>query len=64
MNPIAATLIAIHQGETRMTDRQFAKKYQGKRREIRWGISDFELILEQERREFEHSKKGQGRGFK
>lgn len=40
MNPITATLIAIHQGEMRMTDRQFARKYQGKRREIRQGISE------------------------
>ncbi|TGA98626.1 hypothetical protein E4665_07110 [Sporolactobacillus shoreae] len=61
MNPITETLIAIHQGEMHMTDRQFARKYQGKRREIRQGISEFELILEQKHREFEHLKK-QGKG--
>ncbi|MFT8390735.1 MAG: hypothetical protein ABF683_05575 [Sporolactobacillus sp.] len=63
MNPITGALIAIHQGEMRMTDRQFARKYQGKHREIQQGISEFEQILEQKRREFEHLKK-QDRGEK
>ncbi|MDD9150423.1 MULTISPECIES: hypothetical protein [unclassified Sporolactobacillus] len=57
MNPITKTLIAIHRGENRMTDRQFSQVYHGRRREIRQGISEFEKVLEQERLEIEHSKK-------
>lgn len=50
MNEITNLLIAVHRGEMKMTDRQFANRYRGQAKKIKNGVQAFEQVLETERK--------------